>query len=531
MNLAGYERERRLLGGRYATERVLGQGAHGRVYLAHDVKAQRRVALKEFSALAGEDTFMREIGAVFDLAHPAVVRADSVFMEQGLRYLVYEYMELGSLRERINLGTEVVATLELVREAAAGVAYAHARNVLHRDLKPENILVTRSGGGLRAKVTDFGISALGVEAATRSNSGSPAYMAPEQFYDSYDRRVDVYSLGVVVYEILCGQRPFAGTPAQIMLAHLEREPVLPEWLPPRMRLLLERSLAKRPEDRFDTVDAWISALTLALRDEASEFVNERWPLYAPGVEELALTPYALLLRTGRDVSRHGPRGDAQEAHSDVDEMLAHGEYFALRHGNEVRVHGPHGPVRGMRVRPGACIALGPRGEIAVATEGKARIAGGREEQRAPVELGQRITALAVGASGALALAGVAGGGACVMFEARKIAVDAHVQRLWVHDDGQILVADVSGAEGRVLLLSAAGTRSVRLPARPSAFDGQRLYGIEKEGSLYSFDVRTGARARTALDQPIVGLAANASSLAWVDAQGRVERIPFSGGDA
>ena len=235
---------RRALVDRYAIERELGAGGMATVYLARDLKLGRAVALKvlrlELAAALGSDRFLREIEIAAKLAHPHILA-------------LYDCGD----------------ALQLTREVADALSYAHSHGVVHRDIKPENILI-ESG---HAAVADFGIAkaiaAAGSERLTETGLaiGTPAYMSPEQAAGSgdVDGRSDLYSLGCVLYEMLAGQPPFTGATADsVVRQHLAAEPpsisVVRPAVPAHVAAALQQSLAKSPADRFATAALFAEAL-------------------------------------------------------------------------------------------------------------------------------------------------------------------------------------------------------------------------------------------------------------------------------
>ena len=257
-----------LLGDRYRIGRELGRGGMARVYLARDLKHNRDVAIKvirpELSASLGHDRFLREIGIAARLRHPNIVPLyDSGEVDRVL-YFVMPYEDGASLRERLaDAGAlSMPDALNVLRDVARALAYAHEHGVVHRDIKPDNVML--SGGA--AVVTDFGI-AKAVSAAltdvsgptlTQSGSaiGTPAYMAPEQATGdpSTDHRADIYSFGCLAYELLTGQPPFAHESMHLVIAaHLGTVPqpvnTLRGEVPPAVAELLARCLEKHPAAR------------------------------------------------------------------------------------------------------------------------------------------------------------------------------------------------------------------------------------------------------------------------------------------
>jgi predicted Ser/Thr protein kinase len=254
--------------GRFEIVQVLGEGAMGIVYLATDHEIERPVAIKtlramaEVSVAAGtelEARFLKEAKLAGRLQHPNVVTVYEVGREGDLPFIAMEYVE-GEALSRVAAAGSGLATgarLDIVRQVAQALQHAHERGVLHRDIKPGNILVTRDR---RVKVADFGIGKLlssGTGDLTRTGQmlGSPAYMSPEQIRgEKLDGRSDLFSLGVVSYELLTGSRPFPGdsiTTLVYQILHTEpRDPLeLRADLPPATRDVFARLLAKAPEKR------------------------------------------------------------------------------------------------------------------------------------------------------------------------------------------------------------------------------------------------------------------------------------------
>jgi eukaryotic-like serine/threonine-protein kinase len=213
---------------RYRVEREVGAGGMATVYLAQDLKHHRKVAVKvlraEVAAVLGPERFLREIAIAARLHHPHILPLyDSGRAEEFLFY-VMPYVEGQSLRDRLTRERQLPLddALQIAREVADALSFAHSQGVVHRDIKPENILL-ESG---HAVVADFGIaraiSAAGSERLTETGIalGTPAYMSPEQAFGEahLDGRSDIYALGCVVYEMLGGDPPFTGSSAQAILA-------------------------------------------------------------------------------------------------------------------------------------------------------------------------------------------------------------------------------------------------------------------------------------------------------------------------
>jgi serine/threonine protein kinase/Tfp pilus assembly protein PilF len=273
------------LAGRYVIEREIGRGAAAVVYLAQDLRHGRRVALKvlhsELGAALGIERFLREIRTQGRLQHPHILSLFDSGSAAGRLFCTMPFVEGGSLRDLLRrerqLPVETVA--RLVTEVSSALTYAHALGVIHRDIKPENILVSEGGHAL---LTDFGIAYAiedggGHDRAKRITEsgitlGTPTYMSPEQSVgdEGVDSRSDIYSLAVVVYEMLAGAPPFTGpNPRAIMARRLMAPPpslaAVRPGLPPAVESAITRALARQPADRFDTAADF--AVTLCGRGE------------------------------------------------------------------------------------------------------------------------------------------------------------------------------------------------------------------------------------------------------------------------
>jgi serine/threonine-protein kinase len=216
------------LADRYRIERELGAGGMATVYLAHDAKHDRRVAVKvlrpELAAAIGAERFLSEIRTTAGLQHPHVLPLFDSGAAEGLLYYVMPFVEGETLRDRLTRETQlpVADAVRIAGEVAGALDYAHRHGVIHRDIKPENILL-HDGAAL---VADFGIALAASTAGgsrmteTGMSLGTPAYMSPEQALGerAVDARSDIFSLGCVLYEMLAGQPPFTGATAQAIVA-------------------------------------------------------------------------------------------------------------------------------------------------------------------------------------------------------------------------------------------------------------------------------------------------------------------------
>src|SRR5512135_1247794 len=252
------------LADRYRVERELGAGGMATVYLAHDLKHDRKVALKvlkpELAAVLGAERFVVEIKTTAALSHPHILPLFDSGTADGFLYYVMPYIEGETIRDKLNRETQfsVDEAVRIAREVADALDYAHRHGVIHRDIKPENLLLHDG----RAMVMDFGI-ALAVSAAaggrmteTGLSLGTPHYMSPEQATADKDltSRSDVYSLGCVLYEMLTGNPPHVAATAQQIIMKIvteEAQPVtaLRKSVPPNVAAAVGRALERLPADR------------------------------------------------------------------------------------------------------------------------------------------------------------------------------------------------------------------------------------------------------------------------------------------
>lgn len=266
------------LGSVYALERELGGGGMSRVFLAEETALGRKVVVKvlppEMAESLSAERFKREISLAARLQHPHIVPLLSAGDASGLPWFSMPFVDGESLRARLLREGElpVADAVRVLREIASALAYAHGRGIVHRDIKPENVLVSEGA----VMVTDFGV-AKALNAATDGNDGTltslgialgtPAYMAPEQAAADprTDHRADLYAWGILAYELLAGQTPFAGqTPQAMLAAHVNRTPEPVERsrpaIPPALAQLVMRSLEKHPADRPQSAAEVVAAL-------------------------------------------------------------------------------------------------------------------------------------------------------------------------------------------------------------------------------------------------------------------------------
>jgi eukaryotic-like serine/threonine-protein kinase len=309
------------LGAAYVVERELGGGGMARVFVARELALGRRVVVKvlppELTETVSADRFHREIQVAANLQHPHIVPLLSAGRAEGLLYYTMPLVEGETLRGRVMREGElpVSEACRILAEVARALSYAHRHGIVHRDIKPENVLLSEG----EAQVADFGI-AKALAAAGASDSlttmglvlGTPAYMAPEQAAGegTLDARTDLYSLGVVAYEMLTGALPFNERTAQAMMAaHAVRSPepvsIRRRAVPARLGTLVMRMLEKRPADRPQTadevlhqLDAMVDTKPFPVSEQAQSSAARRgrW-LVAGGVVALALLAAAAWLRS------------------------------------------------------------------------------------------------------------------------------------------------------------------------------------------------------------------------------------------
>ena len=255
-----------LFDGRYRIVRKLGSGGMADVYLAEDEELGRRIAIKILNDRHANDEsfverFRREAKNAAGLSHPNIVSIYDRGEAEGTYYIAMEYLDGRSLKELVvargplPIGDAIDAT----RQVLAALRFAHRKGVVHRDIKPHNVMADADG---RLKVTDFGIARAGVSQMTEAGSiiGTAQYLSPEQARGAaVDQRSDLYSVGIVLYEMLTGKTPFSGeTPVEIAMKHLSDPPRPPSLerpdISPDLDMVVLRALAKSPDERFQTAE-------------------------------------------------------------------------------------------------------------------------------------------------------------------------------------------------------------------------------------------------------------------------------------
>jgi eukaryotic-like serine/threonine-protein kinase len=252
--------------GKYEIKREIGSGAMGLVYLAEDPKLGRPVALKTTSIEVASSPdllkrFYREAQAAAQLCHPNIVTIYEIDEANGVPFIAMEYLEGVNLQQVVSERRELLIPkkLQIIIDACRGLDYAHQHGVVHRDIKPGNIMLANNG---QVKIVDFGIARVGVSSMTRTGVvlGTVMYMSPEQVQaQTVDARSDLFSLGVVLYELLTYQSPFRGADVPSILFKILNEPPEPvtkylRQCPPQLEQFVERALAKDREDRYQTAE-------------------------------------------------------------------------------------------------------------------------------------------------------------------------------------------------------------------------------------------------------------------------------------
>jgi len=284
--------------GKYEIRGVLGRGAMGIVYDGWDPVIHRRVAIKTVRLLEeqdpdtaeGLDRFKREAQAAGRLTHPNIVGVFDFGETEELAYIVMEFVEGRSLKAILDADLRLPANeaVRVMQDVLAGLAYSHGRGVIHRDIKPANIIITPDN---QAKIADFGIARIEASNMTQAGTvmGTPAYMSPEQFMGQpVDCRTDVYSCGIMLYQLLTGERPFEGSMTAIMHKAMTATPPKPSDLavtaPAVLDPVVARAMARRPEDRFASAADFAQALrdprSLALEADGDATVVGRAPTSA-----------------------------------------------------------------------------------------------------------------------------------------------------------------------------------------------------------------------------------------------------------
>jgi serine/threonine-protein kinase len=281
--------------GRYQIKGVLGKGAMGLVYDGVDPKLERRVAIKTIRTTTLDEAtakhyamrFKREVRAVARLNHANIVQVYDYGTEGDLAYIVMEYIKGKELKdyfdakERLDLKT----ILRMMTQLLDALDFAHEAGVIHRDIKPANVMLDAGG---QVKLTDFGVARItdgdGEGEATRAGQmiGTPSYMSPEQIQgQAIDRRTDIFSAGILFYQLLTGQKPFEGQQWALAKKIIQDDPVWPSALahtPPEIDRVVARALAKAPEHRYQSARSFAEALKRIAAGKPPEDPDETVPI-------------------------------------------------------------------------------------------------------------------------------------------------------------------------------------------------------------------------------------------------------------
>ena len=329
-----------ILGNRYRVLREIGSGGMAWVYLAEDIKENNLVAVKVLYPQFGEDLayiqrFNREAKLASTLTDPHIVRVLDYGADRDIHYLIMEYIEGKDLRETLEEQGPFSwrEALEIVDQLATALEHAHLYGVVHRDIKPQNMMLNDSGV---LKVLDFGIARIpSLPSLTQSGFvGSPYYVSPEQAMgEEIDTRSDIYSSGIVLYELLSGRIPFdAKSPWSIINQHLTSEPpplnLANDEIPKEVEHLVSRMVAKRPEDRFPNPSALRRALSAVLAGESiPDSALDTQPITPPDKQAMAQSLYHRGLRAleaeewGRAVDLFNQVLNLVPSHKDASEKL------------------------------------------------------------------------------------------------------------------------------------------------------------------------------------------------------------------
>jgi eukaryotic-like serine/threonine-protein kinase len=248
----------------------IGQGQFAQVFRGVHRETDEVVALKQINFnRSNARCFLHELDLIARLRHPNIVRFHGLDYSGQGRYLVTDYYEGGTLRDLIEAPEPVKLTecLKLTIDVLQGLEYIHQAGVVHCDLKPENILLTQTELGWKAAIGDFGVARLTGSIDDRQQNqkviGSPAYTAPECHYQGHSYASDIYAIGILLFEWVVGQRPFAGQPGALMNAHFNQSVVLPATVPYALRSVLTTALQKLPQRRFPSVAVMLKSVRLA----------------------------------------------------------------------------------------------------------------------------------------------------------------------------------------------------------------------------------------------------------------------------
>ncbi len=323
--------------GKYEIQGVLGRGGMGAVYRGFDPAISRPVAIKTIakSSLDADELqhmlarFRHEAQVVGRLAHPGIVQIYDYGEDEELAYIVMELVNGKSLHEHLqqNAGYDLREVGEIIGQLLAALGHAHAAGVVHRDVKPSNIMLNQDGC---IKISDFGIAHTEASELTQHGDilGTPHYMAPEQFLGlAIGVPADLYAVGVIAYDLLTGSKPFVGTTATIMQKVLNERPADPSSLNPKLSPLidavLQRALAKKPEERYQSAREFADAFRRAI--EASVTPGKA----APPAVNAALLAAARMIKAEAGAQPAPPAADAAAGAIHLDQSVKKGRILVV----------------------------------------------------------------------------------------------------------------------------------------------------------------------------------------------------------
>ena len=272
---------------------LVGQGQFGRVYCAVNRQTGQLVALKSLDHQRfPTHKFLRELRFLLSLQHPNIVTCQALEHTATGRYLVMDYCEGGTLRSLMGDRQHLTLhqCLKLIVDILQGLDHAHSRGIIHCDIKPENILLNLQPTGWTARISDFGIAHLSQEVGGQGlgNTGSPAYMAPERFYGQHPLSSDLYAVGILLFELLVGSRPFSGTPGELMSAHLNCPVKIPDTIPEAWQSIILMALQKLSARRFRSAGAMLAAIQEVTAQEGlGTWLTPQPPLSLPDLPDFS----------------------------------------------------------------------------------------------------------------------------------------------------------------------------------------------------------------------------------------------------
>lgn len=257
---------------RYHILGEVGQGQFGKVFCGCDRTTGQLFALKSLDHRRfPTHSFLKELAILVQLNHPNIVSFHGVEYQKAGRYIVMDYCQGGTLRQLLESKTELslVQKLGLVQDTLRGLEHIHEHRIIHCDLKPDNILLDVSDYGWTAKIADFGIARFlgptGARAENTGDTGSPAYMAPERFYGRFSVESDLYAVGILLYELVSGHRPFSGMPLDVMKAHLNQPLRIPKLIPTLLKVVIRKALQKLPQHRYSSASEMRLMLEIVMK--------------------------------------------------------------------------------------------------------------------------------------------------------------------------------------------------------------------------------------------------------------------------